>query len=237
MQAFNLIFDKVNPQSNVKKPFKPWNIYDVKFEGCSVEHIKGKKDPNATYDILKTRFANDEGYYEERIFFPKDDKDAERPVYKNSEGHDYYGASNLERAMTFVAQVASVMNPEGYKKMQELSKKFTSFDDVCKVLIKITDPKKNSETKLKLVGRKDKNGTVHAVLPKFCAVNKEGELFTCDNFIGDKLFFSAYEEQKKAEYQNAKPTSMPSETNDFNPDGTKGSEDLDGLDGIDFSSL
>lgn len=228
MSVFNFDLSNSQPTSTHQPRLKPWNIYKVKFDGCRVEHIKGVKDPDKTYDILKVRFSNDEGYYEESVFFPKDD-DAVRPKYTNKEGHEYEGASSFERTMTFVAQVAEVLNPEGFKKMQSLSGKFKNFNDVCNVLIKITDPKKGTETNLKLVGRVAKDGTVNPALPKFCAVNKEGKLFTSDNFIGDKLFFSPYEEGKRNEYLNAKPTKME-EALAPAPSGTMGSEDTDDFD-------
>lgn len=216
--------------SNVMHLLKPWGIYRVKFMGARKETIKGKKDPEAVYDILKVRFEGDEGYYEESIFYPKDGDD-KRPLYKNKDGHEYYGASSFDRTMTFIAQVAEVLNPEGLKKMQELSPKFKSFDDVVKVFIKITDSAKGKETNLKLVGRTQKDNSVIASLPKFVAINKNGEKFTSDNFIGDKLFFSAYEESKRNEYLSAKPTNVEN-TNEMakTVDGisdTKGSEDLD----------
>lgn len=194
--------------SNVQRLLKPWNIYPVKFAGARKEVIQGKKDPNATYEILKVRFEGEDGYYEESIFYPKPG-DEERPIYTSRDGHEYQGASSFDRTMTFIAQVAEVLNPEGFKKMQAASSKFKSFDDVVTAFIKITDPVKGKATHLKLVG-KTKDGNVTAVLPKFVAISKNGEKFTCDNFVGDKLFFSAYEEKKKAEYQNAKPTDMSS---------------------------
>ena len=192
--------------SNAQPRLKPWGIYPVKFSGARKEVIKGKKDPNATYEILKVRFDGEDGYYEESIFYPKAG-DEKRPTSTSRDGHEYQGASSFDRTMTFIAQVAEILNPEGFKKMQAASSKFKSFDDVVTAFIKITDVAKGKETHLKLVGRTS-NGSVIAGLPKFVAVNKEGEKFTCDNFIGDKLFFSANEEARKAEYLNAKPTDM-----------------------------
>ena len=197
--------------SNVQQRLKPWGIYPVKFSGARKETIKGKKDPNAVYEILKVRFDGADGYYEESIFYPKDG-DEKRPIYTSKDGHEYQGASSFDRTMTFIAQVAEVLNPEGFKKMQAASAKFRSFDDVVTAFIKITDSAKGKETNLKLVGR-TQNGNVVASLPKFVAINKNGEKFTCDNFVGDKLFFSAYEESKKAEYLSAKPTNMDSGEN------------------------
>ena len=215
--------------SNVQQRLKPWGIYPVKFSGARKETIKGKKDPNAVYEILKVRFDGTDGYYEESIFYPKDG-DEKRPTYTSKEGHEYQGASSFDRTMTFIAQVAEVLNPEGFKKMQAASAKFRSFDDVVNAFIKITDIAKGKETNLKLVGR-TQDGNVVASLPKFVAINKNGEKFTCDNFVGDKLFFSAYEESKKAEYLNAKPTTMDSSENSTianEVDGkAAGSEDID----------
>ena len=215
--------------SNVQQRLKPWGIYPVKFSGARKETIKGKKDPNAVYEILKVRFDGADGYYEESIFYPKD-RDEKRPTYISKEGHEYQGASSFDRTMTFIAQVAEVLNPEGFKKMQAASAKFRSCDDVVTAFIKITDSAKGKETNLKLVGR-TQNGNVVASLPKFVAINKNGEKFTCDNFVGDKLFFSAYEESKKAEYLSAKPTNMDSGENSTiakEVDGkAAGSEDID----------
>lgn len=199
--------------SNIQRRLTPWGIYNVKFAGAKKETVSGKKDVNATYDILKVRFEGEDGYYEESIFYPKEGDD-KRPTYTSKDGHEYEGASSFERTMTFIAQVARVLNPKGFEKMQEASTKFKSFDDVVKAFIAITDPAKGKETHLKLVGR-TQNGNVVAALPKFVAVNKNGELFTSDNFIGDNLFFTAYEESRKKAAENAKPTDMDSLNNTF----------------------
>lgn len=214
--------------SNVQQRLKPWDIYPVKFAGARVETIQGKKDPSQTYTILKVRFDGEDGFYEESIFYPKAGDDV-RPEYTSKDGHKYLGASSFDRTMTFIAQVAEVLNPEGFAKMQAASSKFKTFDNVAKAFIQITDKAKGKETKLKLVGR-TQNGSIQAALPKFVAVNKQGERFCCDNFLGDKLFFSAYEEGKRAEYTSAKPTAMGNtpEATDFGVDSSaQGSEEVD----------
>ena len=93
------------------------------------------------------------------------------------------------------------------------------------------EPAVGKETNLKLVGYTDKQGNVNAQLPKFVAVNKEGKLFVSDNFVGDKLYFSAYEERQKTNMVNAKPSPMPDV---LDVDKTDSKDDLDG---IDFSDL
>ena len=214
--------------SNAKQYLKPWDIYPVEFTEARIEKYNGKKDPDTVYQVLKVRFDGEDGFYEESIFYPKPD-DIKRPKYTSKEGHEYEAASQFERTMTFIAQVAQVLNPEGFKKMQEASSKFRSFDDVAKCFIEITKSAVGKKTNLKLIG-KVKDGNVVAGLPKFVAVNKKGEKFTCDNFLGDKLFFSAYEESRRKEYHNAKPTEMPSQ--EVNID----SLNVDSKD-IDFNSI
>lgn len=216
---------------------KPWNIYKVKFAGCKVETIQGKKDPEQTYTILKVRFEGAEGYFEESIFFPKE-SDGVRPTRTNKEGHEIEMPSSFERTTTFIAQLGNVINPEGYKKMQALSAKFKSFDDVCKVLIQITDPKKGTETNLKLIGKPNKEGVIRAALPYFVSLNKDGDVWTSDNFIGDKLDFTDYEMKQKEAYVNAKPTTMATRSTTTSPQvsdtATVADDDEIDLDSIDI---
>ena len=214
--------------STTQRRLSPWNIYPVEFKGCRKESLAGKKDPSATYDILKVRFEGEDGYYEESIFYPKDG-DEVRPTYQNKEGHDYQGPSNLDRTKAFVSQLVEVIcGKEGLAKFQKVSEKFQTFDDLVKALITITTPKVGTKTNLKLVGR-TKDNIVEPILPRFVAINKQGEAFASDNFIGDKLFFSDYEKRRRDEYLNVKPTDMStvSEPKADNSD----------MDGIDFNSL
>ena len=81
---FNL---SATPSVSTSKPrLKPYEIHRVKLAEAKVETLKGKKDPDAVYEILKVRFENNEGYYEESIFFPKegDDKDPQDRTKKDT---------------------------------------------------------------------------------------------------------------------------------------------------------
>ena len=216
------------------KRLKPWEIHNVKFTGCRVEELKGKKDPNAVYKMLVTRFENETGYYEERTFFPNEES-AKRPVFKNREGHEYEGPSNFEQIMAFIAQLGTVLNPEGFKKMQAASSKFKSFDDVCKALITITTPAIGKDFYLKIVGKTDKDGRVNPALPRIVGVNKEGNVFTSDNFISSKyemLGFSDYEEGKRKEAQNAKPTNMAKLDDPLDDNSNDNEESIDDFDSL-----
>lgn len=195
---------------STSKSLKPYSINKVKFDGCTIEEIKGTKDPTAVYKTLNIHFKGEMGQYDEKIFFPNE-KSAERNTFKNDKGHEYQRPSQWENTQTIIAQLGTVLNPEGFKKMQEISSKFKSFDDVCKVFIKITDPAKGDEVFLKLGGRKNKQGIVYASLPNIVGLNKQGELFVSDNFISKKeemLSFTPYELTQKNALLSAKPTNM-----------------------------
>lgn len=223
---FDFSINNVQATSSSKKTLNAWGIYSVEFKGCKVEEFQGRKDPSQSYKVLRTRFEGADGYYEETIFFPREE-DAVRPKYQNAQGHDYEVPSAWERTKYFIAQLATVINPEGFKKMQEMSSKFKGFEDMCNALITITNPKIGMQTNLKLIGKTKQDGTVTAVLPKFVAINKEGTLFVSDNFIGENLFFTPYEEGKRAQFLNATPTVMA--------DDPIPAEDK--VEGLDLSSL
>lgn len=207
---FNFGISAESAVRNTRRPLAPWNIYDVKFMGCSVKEFDGKKDPSQHYKVLSIDFENEEGYFSVRKFFPKDGDD-ERREYDTQNGGKRIAASNFEELMKVVSQTAQVLNPVGFEKMQAASVKFRSFEDVAAALIKITDPKKGTETKIKLIG-KSKDGKVTADIPHLVGINQDTkETYTADNYIGDKLFFNPYEEGQREKYLNAKPTSMKSE--------------------------
>ena len=202
---FNFGISKESAVKSVRPQLKPWNIYDVKFVGCEVREFAGKKNPNEVYKVLDIKFENEEGYFTVTKFFPKAGDDQRRQVEAKNGGKREL-ASNFEELMNIVKQTAEILNPEGFKKMSEASSKFKSFDDVAKALIAITDKVKGCETKIKLVGRNRDNRVV-AEIPNITSVF-DGVATITDNYIGNKLFFSDYEEGKRAEYMNSKPTDV-----------------------------
>lgn len=200
-------FGSVSAVSNSKKRLAPWGIYDVVFNGCEIKEFDGKSDPTQHYKVLQINFDSEDGYYSESLFFPKTGDDV-RPKRQNKNGGEYEEPSNWERTRQFIAQLATVLNPDGYRKMCEMSDKFKSFDDICKAFIAITDSKKGTAIQLKLAG-KLKNGMVEACIPKFLAIDKNtNKVFVGSNFVGKNLFFNTYEEGQRAQFLNAKPTPM-----------------------------
>lgn len=206
MAGFNFGFGDKPVTRSTRIQLKPWNIYDVKFTGCEIREFDGKKDPSQHYKVLSINFENEDGVFSVTNFFPKEGDDVRREV-DSSKGGKVEMPSNFETLMAIVKQTAMVLNPKGYERMQKASANFKSFDDVAKALIKITDEVKGTETKLKLIGR-NRDGKVVADIPRLVGINKEHEAFVADNYIGSKLFFSDYEEGKRAEYLGSKPTDM-----------------------------
>lgn len=211
---FNFGISKESAVKTVRPQLKPWNIYDVKFMGCEVREFAGKKDPNVTYKVLDIKFENEDGYFTVTKFFPKPGDDQRRKV-KNSNGGEREMASNFEELMNIVKQTVEVLTPEGFKTLSELSPKFKSFDDVAKVMIKVTDKVKGCETKIKLVGRNRDNRVV-AEIPNITSVF-DGVATITDNYIGNKLFFSNWEEGQRDAYLNTKPTEMKATKTEKDP--------------------
>lgn len=234
MSTFDFGLSNVQPTSSSKR-LKPWEIHKVKFMGCKLESIKGKKDPDKVYEVLKVRWENANGYYEEPIFAPTSAKDAERPKYDRSDGNTAELPSSVERMKIFIAQIAKVVNTEKYEKFREMSKQFKSFADMCKGLILVTDSKKNLEMYLKLNGRTDKDGNVVPCLPKFVSINRDGEVWTSDNFISltNNLSYSSYEKEQIDKYNKATPTDVEKKV----AESVNEPEPADELDGLDYEAL
>jgi hypothetical protein len=233
---FNFGISKDSAVKTVRPQLKPWNIYDVKFMGCEIAEGTSKNDPSKSWKRLDIKFENEEGYFNVPLWFPKEG-DNERRSAQSKNGGTIAFPSNFEVLMATVAQAAQILNPAGFEKMQAASSKFKSFDDVAKALIQITEKVKGTKTKLKLIGS-NYNGKVTTKIPNVLAVSNSGDhanmaiedrpTYPCDNFIGDKLFFSDYEEGLRAEYLNTKPTAMKPSNDDVPVvDNSADDEELD----------
>lgn len=232
--------DKVQATAGGNRRLRPWDIYEVKFVEARYETFEGKKEENKgqIYEALTVRFENEDGYYEERVFNPGE-KGNERFKNKNAEGHEYESASPMEKLRIFIAQLLTVLAPEKMPKMVEVAPKIQSFKQLADVVVKLLEGAKGKTTHLKLTGKIDsKTNRVVPCLPKFAGVYKNGELFTADNFIGDKLFFSPYEEGHKKAYLEAKPTDMEKKENpveasvDDLPSSEAPQEEIDDFEGL-----
>lgn len=227
MSDMNFGFSSASAVRNTRRPLAPWGIYKVKFTGAEIATFKGSKDPSVEYKVLRFNFENEDGYYSESLFFPKEGDDVDRE-YENNGGIMKF-PSNFKVTMSTVKQTLQVLSPKGWEAVQKASAKFKSFDDVANAAIKVLDKVKGTETEIKLVGRVSK-GKVVAKIPTIIRYNKDGELYVSDNYIGTKLYFTDYEEGERNKYLNAKPT-IPSPKTDTPAPTTEVSTDneLDAL--------
>ena len=227
MSDMNFGFSTASAVRNTRRPLAPWGIYKVKFTGAEIAIFKGSKDPSVEYKVLRFNFENEDGYYSESLFFPKEGDDVDRE-YENNGGTMKF-PSNFKVTMSTVKQTLQVLSPKGWEAVQKASAKFKSFDDVANAAIKVLDKVKGTETEIKLVGRVSK-GKIVAKIPTIIRYNKEGELYVSDNYIGTKLYFTDYEEGERNKYLNAKPTT-PSPKTDAPAPTTEASTDneLDAL--------
>lgn len=228
MSTFN--FGDVNTTSAVNNSsnLKPWGIYDVEFDGLELNDIQGKKDPDKTYHTIKMSFHGEEGSFSTNLFIPSSEDDTKRIENKSKDGHVYYSPSKFEIFKWTLLQLVQVVNPEGYEKLKAASNKITSMDSFIKVIFKFANEKKGAKTKLKLTGRNN-DGKIYPQIPRICGINKNGECFVSNNFVGNKLEFTAWEASQVMSYKNTKPTEMP--------DIASQVEGVDESSDIDFDSL
>ena len=177
--------------------------------------------------MLAINFESEDGSFSVNKFFPKEGDEIRRTTEGKTGTVTF--PSSFEILMATVKQTAQVLSPKGFEKMQAASSKFRSFDDVANALIKITDPVKGTKTKIKLIGV-NRDGKVVADVPRIVALNKQGEAFICDNYIGTKLFWSDYEATKRDEFLKATPTDPEKVEEEVEPEKTEdGGFDLDSL--------
>lgn len=223
--------------SNVSQSLKPWNIYEVAFDGIERTTIKGKKEPDKIYDTVKISFSCAKGTFSENLFIPSSGEDAQRTANTASDGHTYYSPSKFEVFKWTLLQLAQALNPEGYKKLQAQSSKIKTMDDFITLVLKVANAKKGATTHLKLIGSTNTaTGVTYARIPRIVSVSKDGDLFVSNRFVGDGLEFTLYESGKAEAYRTAKPTKPKTDT-EVDVTDNDSDEGKDDLDKIDFNSL
>ena len=218
MFSFNL--------NDVKQPsavryLKPYNIYnDVSIS--NVEIKEGTSVNGNAWKAIQLTFSCAEGIYNHSIFYVNSDKDFERTEMDMPNGGKRELPSSWERTRDTMAAIGFAFFPEDFAKMQAASSKAKSFDDIAEMFVRcVTKNKGRISTKMKLIGS-NRNGSVYAALPNCTGIAeakdekrasdnnvKVGEWYTwMVSPFGNNLSFSNYEEKKKVEYENAKPTAI-----------------------------
>lgn len=202
--SFNFGLSAESAVRSTIRPLAPWEIHDVEFKGAEIRKFQGKKDPNAVYELLTIKYGNEDGYFNVDLFFLKDGDDV-RPEFDGQNGGKVHMASRFENTMAIIKQTVQILNPKGFDTLQKASAKCTSFEQLAGMVVKVLTPVIGKKIKIKLTGR-NRDGKVVAQIPRILALNKEEEAFICDNYIGEKLFWSDYETTKRDEFLKAKPT-------------------------------
>lgn len=197
-------------QSTAKPRLEGNSIHTVKLEKCELQNIDGVKEPGTVYKVLKVRFGNEDGYYEHTIFEPRpEDMKRTESEYTDKAGklNKIPQAAGVESMMMFFKHVIDGFVPQLAKEIDAGTKQLgaANWDDLRALMVKIYAKAGNIENKIKLI--KDKNG--EGRFPGFfCGVSREGDVYVRNNFIGEKIAFTAYELQKIQKEADAAPTNM-----------------------------
>lgn len=169
-------------------------IHEVTFNGCIAKTIIGTKEHNkgVEYPVIEIKFSNPKGYFTQTYFEPKE-ADAVRRPNPNKPGAAFESPSNIENMMLFFKHLIDATNPELGKAIDSKEKVIpkTDWKGLIDIVTKATEVGKGKKTNIKLV--KDKAGKVR--LPFFSGLTKEAPYTAriMGNFIGENVYFSAYE--------------------------------------------
>jgi hypothetical protein len=201
MAGFNFSADQT--YVNTSRPrLAGGEIHNVIFKEAKYDEVEGKKDENKgmKYQILDIMFENDNGYYTERIFNPKDKGDERRSSDWN--GQTIISPSPNEMFGMFIGQFLSVINPAELKKLAGKSLA-NNFEQIANFVAKAANVNKGKAVELKLMLGKDGSPR----LPIYASLNRQGELYPSSNFIAlEGLFFTDKEKSTITKMKAAVPT-------------------------------
>lgn len=213
MMNFN--FGEVaNAAQSTSKPVLEGNmIHTVKFLGCEARDIAGVKNPNATYNVLEIKFANDRGYFTHTVWEPKPED------FQDRENNGIKNPSNVKAMMQLFTHLICAVNPKLGEQLKNKEKQLTAKDwnSLRQLMVKATESGKDKEVQIKLI--KNKKGI--AIFPYFSNYDRNGELYMSTNFIGNDLLWTD-KELKALEKAQSTPTT-PSPADDLPL--SQGSED------------
>ena len=219
-------------QSSAKPRLAGNDIYNVKFDGCEIVDIKGVKDPDKVYKVIKLKFSNGDGIYEHTVFEPRpEDFTRTENEYTSKDGkkEKIPQPSGVENMMLLFKHAIDSIAPSIGKEIDNGTKNLgaANWNDLRTLVAKILDSGKGKEVQIKLL----KNTKGEATFPGyFSGITKEGKAYVRNNFIGDKLAFSTYEITRINNEANAKPTRAAS----YGTQPTVGSESSLGTPGLDI---
>lgn len=212
-------FSLSNVNSTAVTRLQPWTINEVAYRGIEVK--SGKTKDGKEWKALQFKFSGDAGVFEPMIFCPQEGGD-ER-MTGTSNGKEWQLPSALEQLIFTISHVVGVLAPANLEKLKTVEFDLPKdFDKLCELIRKSLKSSENKTTKIKLVG--DSKG--YATLPQFININKDGDAYISNNWLGDNLAFTPYEITRKEKQAKAKPTEM-NESPELDPDSSSDNSDLD----------
>lgn len=172
-----------------KAPLKGGDIHKVKFLGATFETFEGKQaaTQGQKFNVYNIKFENDEGYYTETIFEPREED------YKRRESdfgdNKIINPSRAEEIQLIMAQLVEAVNPGGMATLA--GKEIKSFESLCKYITDLTKDGIGKEVNIKLILNKEGK----ARLPFLSGLTKpkpgeQSRLYPRTNYIGEDLFFT-----------------------------------------------
>ena len=227
MNGFNFNITAGASQSTFKPQLPGNEIYEVTFDGASIEDIQGKKDPSQVYKVLKLRFSNEKGQFEHTIFEPRpeDFERGENKTTRNGEVSTFPTPSNVESMMLLLKHVIDAVLPSVGKKIDEgeVTLGGKNWEQLRTNTVTVLEKGKGATTKIKLLSDNKGNPRFPGF---FTSLNQEGKAYIRNNFVGNTIGFTSYEKTRIDNAANAKPTDM-SESLGIPSTNTEDIEDFD----------
>lgn len=209
MNGFNFNITAGASQSTFKPQLPGNEIYEVTFDGASIEDIQGKKDPSQVYKVLKLRFSNEKGQFEHTIFEPRpeDFERGENKTTRNGEVSTFPTPSNVESMMLLLKHVIDAVLPAVGKKIDEgeVTLGGKNWEQLRTNVVTVLEKGKGVTTKIKLLSDNKGNPRFPGF---FTSLNQEGKAYIRNNFVGNTIGFTSYEKTRMDNAASAKPTDM-----------------------------
>lgn len=211
----NFNFGNTPAQARISNRLAANAIYTVKWEGATAEELESK-DGNK-YAVLKLKFTNEDGEFTDTVFEPKEGDEIQKP-----NNYGYNNPSRVDELMFKLHHLIAAVNPKASEQLSKKKVEISTWNDLRNYVVKHTTASAGATIQIKLVSDNKGNAQFPAFVLGF---SKSGDLYPRTNFIGDKLAFTAKEQEKINAAATAKPSNMEAKVGA--PSVTLTADDLD----------
>jgi hypothetical protein len=127
-----------NFTSTAGQYLRPYNIYTVNLTKIEKSELNGK-DGKTVYPIIELEFTgvgDAKGVFTTNLFIPTSEKDMERRVSTNANGHESPRPSSFENFQYTLMQIVEVLNPSGAEKIKQNGDKIKTIDQFIERLVR-----------------------------------------------------------------------------------------------------